>query len=46
MLKINGDVIDRTYIAGWANRTGLTDIWTAILAQVDARPTDDDPLPF
>ena len=46
MLKISGDAIDRPYIAGWAKRVGLAEIWAAILAQVDARPPEVDPLPF
>lgn len=37
ILKISGDVVDRTYISKWAQRLGLTDIWDAILKRIEER---------
>lgn len=30
ILKISGDIIDRSYISEWTQRLGLTDIWNAV----------------
>lgn len=35
MLKVTGDEIDRTYIAEWADRLGLRDIWDMIRRRVE-----------
>lgn len=34
VLKIQGDRIDRQYIADWSDRLGVRDVWELILAQV------------
>lgn len=31
VLRISGDIIDRDYIADWAGRLGLSDIWRSVL---------------
>jgi len=31
VLKILGDRVDRAYVADWARRLGLTDVWEAVL---------------
>jgi len=36
MLQISGDQIDRAYIAQWAERLGLSEIWQAILSRLTA----------
>jgi hypothetical protein len=33
ILKIQADKIDRAYIAGWAARLGLTELWNAVAAR-------------
>lgn len=38
VMKISGERIDRSYIAEWASRLGLTAIWQSILERVDGRP--------
>lgn len=35
MLKISGQEIDRTYIADWADRLGLRDLWDMIQRRVE-----------
>ena len=35
MLKVTGDEIDRTYIAEWADRLGLREIWDMINRRVE-----------
>ncbi len=35
VLTISGSRIDRAYIAGWASRLGLDDVWRAILERVE-----------
>ncbi len=37
ILKISREAIDREYIDGWAQRLGLTDIWSAIQKRVDEK---------
>jgi hypothetical protein len=34
VLKISGERVDRAYIAGWASRLGLEDIWRAVQDRV------------
>ncbi len=34
MLQISGEQIDRAYVANWAERLGLSDIWKTILSRV------------
>jgi hypothetical protein len=41
MLKVSGDEIDREYITDWAERLGLTDIWTIILARLELGPAHE-----
>ena len=36
VLRISGDQIDRAYIADWAQRLGLSEIWRTILKRLDA----------
>jgi hypothetical protein len=35
VLKVQGDKIDRRYIAGWASRLGVADIWEEIFRRLD-----------
>jgi len=35
ILKISGELIDRDYIFGWAQRLGLTEIWAAVQRRLD-----------
>ncbi len=35
ILKISGDEVDREYIADWADRLGLADVWRMILKRVE-----------
>lgn len=37
ILRISGDEIDRPYIASWAERLGVTEIWQAILRRLKAQ---------
>lgn len=37
ILRISGDEIDRQYIAPWAQRLGVTEIWEAILRRLATR---------
>jgi predicted nucleotidyltransferase len=34
ILKVSGDIVDREYVAGWAERLDLADIWRAILGRI------------
>ena len=34
ILKVSGDVVDRSYVTRWADQMGLADIWQAILARL------------
>ncbi len=34
VLKVSGDRVDRAYIADWAEKLGLTEIWQAILKRL------------
>lgn len=44
MLKISRDQIDLRYVADWAERLGLAEIWAEVLAR--AEPRDDEQPPF
>lgn len=35
ILKISGEELDREYIAGWAQRLGLSEIWDTIVKRVE-----------
>jgi len=35
VLKVRGDRLDRAYIAAWAARLGVNDIWQAVLERVE-----------
>ena len=35
VLRVQGDQVDRAYIARWAQQLGLTEIWDTIGAQTD-----------
>jgi hypothetical protein len=35
MLKISGEIIDRSYVHDWAGRLGLLEIWQAILKRLE-----------
>lgn len=35
VLKVRGDRLDRAYIASWAARLGVDDIWQAVLERVE-----------
>lgn len=37
ILKVSGDRVDRDYVAQWAERLGVVDIWRAILRRLGAR---------
>jgi hypothetical protein len=39
MLRISGGEIDRAYIADWADRLGLSDIWHLILEKLSSLPS-------
>ena len=34
VLKISGEQVDRAYIADWAKRLGLLDLWKELLTRV------------
>jgi len=34
MMKVSGEMIDRAYVARWAEKLGLSDIWHAILERL------------
>jgi predicted nucleotidyltransferase len=36
ILKVSGEIVDRAYVARWAETLGLTEIWTAILRRLGA----------
>lgn len=42
MLKISGNSIDRAYIAEWADKLALTEIWRAIFTRLDT-PMEEQP---
>lgn len=35
ILRISGDEVDRGYVAAWAERLGVTEIWEAILSRLE-----------
>jgi len=37
ILKISGEMVDRSYITEWAKRLDLTEVWDAVLARVGER---------
>ncbi len=45
MLRVSPDEIDRLYIATWAQKLGVLDIWQAILARLPTDPRDDSITP-
>ena len=38
ILKISGETVDRSYIAEWARRLDLVDIWDAIQKKLHEKP--------
>jgi hypothetical protein len=38
ILKISGEEVDRNYIAEWAKRLNLTEIWDAVQKRIDEKP--------
>ena len=37
ILMVSGDDVDREYVAGWAERLGLAEVWAAILHRLERR---------
>lgn len=37
ILKVSGEAVDRAYIADWAERLGLTEIWDAVKKRIEEK---------